>query len=119
MTMSEYYDFRYRLKDLYKNDTIAGDLACKVLEIRDKNRCVNSINVSIQEGGIIVEFDQKTPEKKRTDIVNKIQNSIGRFIVDNQDKISISQDSFDQIINNGNSFCDIYSVGDEVTFGLF
>ena len=118
--MNKYYSFRSDLQDLYKNDINAnGDLACKVLEIRDKNRCINSMEVSIQDGRIILEFDSKTPEKKRKNITSQISKSISNFIYDNKDNIKDYDDFIDNIVKNGSSYCDIYTVGDEVTFGLF
>lgn len=120
--MQDYYNFRVELKDLYCNDVKAkGDLPCKVLEIRDKNRCVTSMNVDIgpTEGKIVMEFDSNTSEKKRKSITDNITNSIGRFIVDNRDNINVDNDLFDTIMNNGTSYCDIYTIGDEVIFGLF
>lgn len=119
LSMDKYYEFRSELKNLYKNDAITDDLACKVLEIRDKNRCINSVDISIQEGVISVEFDNEISEKKRKDITHKIAQSISSFINNNKDQINIDDDTFNYIVNNSYSYCDIYSVGDQVTFGLF
>ena len=118
--MDRYYQFRSELKNLYKHDMSAnGDLACKVLEIRDKNRCVNSIEVSIDEGRIIIEFDPKTNEKKRKTITHNITDSINNFIIDNKSKINIDEEDFNKLVNNETCCCDVYAVGDQVTFGLF
>jgi hypothetical protein len=120
LSMDHYYQFRSELKNLYKYDTSAnGDLACKVLEIRDKNRCVNSIEVSIDEGRIIIEFDPKTNEKKRKSITYSITESINNFIMDNRAKINIDDEDFNKLVNNKSCCCDVYAVGDQVTFGLF
>ena len=82
LIMDHYYQFRSELKNLYKHDINAnGDLACKVLEIRDKNRCVNSIEVSIEEGRIVIEFDPKTTDKKRKTITENITESINNFTI--------------------------------------
>lgn len=119
--MHKYYDFRRALKNMYLNDTKGiGDLACKVLEIRDQNRQVNSINLAIQEGTITVELNDKISDKKRKEVISKINNSIGRFIVDNKETLSnIDEETFDIIMNHGSGFCDVYNVGNEIIFGLF
>ena len=123
MDMEKYYKYRKEIGELFLHDTDnIGNLACKVLEIRDKNKCVNSINLSIQEGEISVELDNSTTNKKKTDIVNKIINCIGRYIVDNKsklDKETAESEEFNDAILNNNNFCDIYSIGDEVVFRLF
>lgn len=121
--MEKYYNCRKELAKLYKNDTVnTGNLACKVLEIRDKSRVVNSINLELQEGKITVEVRPETTAKKKDEIINKIRNCIGRYIVDNKyvlDENIAEDQEFNNVIIDGCNFCEVYNIGDEIVFGLF
>ena len=99
--MKEYYQFRQELRKLYKNDVNNnGDLCSSVLQIRDKNKCINSIGVAIQDYKIDVEVDENTPISKIINIKDKIANSVGRYIVDNKDRLDIdtNSESFNQFL---------------------
>ena len=121
--MEKYYRCRKELTKLYKNDAVnTGNLACKVLEIRDKSRAVNSINLELQDGRITVEVRPDTTAKKKDEIINKITNCIGKYIDDNKyalDQTIADDDQFNNVIIGGNNYCDVYNIGDEIIFGLF
>lgn len=121
--MEKYYNCRKELTKLYTNEAAnVGNLACKVLEIRDKNRSVDSINLELQEGRITVEVRPETTAKKKEEIITKITNCIGRYIVDNKSALNqeIAEDSeFNDVILDGCNFCEVYNIGDEIIFGLF
>ena len=120
--MKEYYQFRQELRKLYKNDVNNnGDLCSSVLQIRDKNKCINSIGVAIQDYKIDVEVDENTPISKIINIKDKIANSVGRYIVDNKDRLDIdtNSESFNQFLESENHlFCDIAVVGNSIKFNL-
>ena len=121
--MQKYYNFRTALRKLYDNDTtMCGDLCCKVLEIRDKYRSVESVSIDIRGYNISVIIADGTSESKVQEIMSKIATAIGYFIVNNRNSVepSINNDpDFDTFINAPNFiFCDIVRVGYTVTFTL-
>lgn len=124
LDMREYYNFRKEVHKLYDNDTIhKGDLSCSILGIRDKYRCVNSVNIGIQDHFINVELDDDTSSKKKMEIANKIADSIGRFIVDNKDKLDPSianSDNFNDLFieSDNHVYCDMVMIGDIIKFKL-
>ena len=87
----------------------------------DKNKCINSIGVAIQDYKIDVEVDENTPISKIINIKDKIANSVGRYIVDNKDRLDIdtNSESFNQFLESENHlFCDIAVVGNSIKFNL-
>ena len=67
-------------------------------------------------------FDLKsTPISKIINIKDKIANSVGRYIVDNKDRLDIdtNSESFNQFLESENHlFCDIAVVGNSIKFNL-
>jgi hypothetical protein len=123
MTMKDYYNFRKEIRNLYKNDVNqCGDLCVKLLEIRDKYRCVNLINIAIQTFSVDVELADGTSVNKRNEIIGKICNSIGTFLVNNRNNINpeyANSDEFDKFLNAPNYiFCDIICVGNTISITL-
>ena len=122
LTSSQYYEYRKKIRELYKNDVNNnGDLCSSVLQIRDKNKRINSIGVAIQDYKIDVEVDENTPISKIINIKDKIANSVGRYIVDNKDRLDIdtNSESFNQFLESENHlFCDIAVVGNSIKFNL-
>lgn len=123
MSMADYYNYRKAIRSLYDNDVNqCGDLCVKLLEIRDKYRCVNMINIAIQSYSIEVELAEGTSSNKRMEIINKICNSIGTFLVNNRQSINpeySESDEFDKFLNAPNFiFCDIAVVGNNIQITL-
>ena len=121
ITMASYYNFRKAFRSLYDHDVNqCGDLCVKLLEIRDKYRCVNMINIAIQSYSVEVELADGTSPEKRLEIINKICTSIGIFLVNNRDKIECNNpDDLDKILNAPNFvFCDIACVGNIISITL-
>ena len=49
LTSSQYYEYRKKIRELYKNDVNNnGDLCSSVLQIRDTNKCINSIDIRLK-----------------------------------------------------------------------
>jgi len=117
-----YYYFRKAIRELYKNDVQTGDLCCKILEIRDKYRYVESISVALQDYTIEVEFTPGTEEDKKLVILDKIATLIGYYISDNQDLLpsEVKNDhKFEIFLESENHmYCDICLIGDTLTFNL-
>ena len=121
--MHKYYAFRTEIRKLYDHDVNqCGDLCCKILEIRDKHRCINSIDIDISGYSIKVTLADGTSENKVQEIMNKIATAIGYFIVLNRSNIdpAINDDpDFETFINAPNYiFCDIIRVGQIIQFSL-
>ena len=120
--MKKYYEFRKAIRMLYDNDTLIGDLCCKILEVRDKHRFVESINVSIQSYYIEVELSEGTTDEKRQMIIDKICTEIGYYISNNAyllpDNIKNDPD-FELFVDSENFvYCDICPVGNSIKISL-
>ena len=59
--MSEYYEFRKKLHNIYQNDTKYGDLTGSILEYREKNRNVTTVSIQLSDYKIYVTLEQNTP----------------------------------------------------------
>ena len=121
--MDKYYKFRKEIHKLYDHDVYnTGDLCSKILGIRDKEKCIESAKISLESYTINIELAADTTAEKQTEIINKVANCIGYYIIDNRDKIdpSINEDpSFDTYITSYNRmYCDIIVVGKSITFNL-
>ncbi len=121
--MTKYYNFRKEIHKLYENDAQnAGDLCCSILEIRDKYRSVESIDLKIQEYSINVELSEGTSETKKQEVATRIAKSIGYYIINNRSLLDPEIDNdpdFETFINSDNMlFCDIMIIGDTINFNL-
>ena len=121
--MEKYYKFRKEIHKLYDHDVYnTGDLCSKVLGIRDKEKCIESAKIALQSYTINIELAADTTIEKQTEIINKVANCIGYYIVDNRDKIDpkINEDPlFDTYIASYNPmYCDIIVIGKSITFNL-
>ena len=136
--MEKYYKFRKEIHKLYDHDVYnTGDLCSKVLEIRDKEKCIESAKIvgirekekyiksakiALQSYTINIELAADTTIEKQTEIINKVAKCIGYYIVDNRDKIDpkINEDPlFDTYITSYNPmYCDIIVIGKSITFNL-
>ena len=91
--MEVYYNYRKLIHKLYNEDTQCnGDLFSSILELRDKNKCVSSISMKLNEYNINVEFEEGTEESKKTKILDKIVNRLGIFISNNQGRLGTEND---------------------------
>lgn len=125
MNMSEYYDFREQVRTLYNNENNAnpGDLFSSVLQIRDKNKCISSVNVSIENYNISMQFDDSTDYKKRDKIISKVKDAIHDYIEDNKLALNFTsleqRKEFDNMLDMETSpYCDVSLVGNSVSFNL-
>ena len=118
--MKEYYMFRQELRKLYSNDvSMQGDLCGRILQIRDKYKSVNSINVSIQDYNINIDIEPGTSENKQNEIIQKVTSKIKDFIQDNKSSISDKSINVDEYLNSENNmFCDTHVVGNSVNINL-
>ena len=123
INMQKYYEFRKAIREnLYSNKSLLDDLCCRILEIRDKYRYVESISIAIQEYSIEVELTEGTDFDKMDNIINKIGSAIGTFLFNSShllpDDIRFDKE-FESFIDSDNFvFCDIYSVGSTIKFNL-
>ncbi len=118
--MKEYYEFRQELRKLYLNDvSMQGDLCGRILQVRDKYKAVNSINVSIQDYNINIDIEPGTSENKQNEIIQKVTSKIRDFIEDNKSSISDKSINVDEYLNSENNvFCDTHVVGNSVNINL-
>lgn len=121
ITDEKYYEFRKEIRKLYKNDVrLNGDLCSKILEIRDKERCVEYINVSLADFNISIEVSEDTPEDKTNSIVDTIIRRISKFIADNINELNITdRELFTKFIDpSGYLLCDVIVLGKSITIYL-
>lgn len=121
ITDEKYYEFRKEIRKLYKNDVrLNGDLCSKILEIRDKERCVEYINVSLADFNISIEVSEDTPEDKANSIVDTIIRRISKFIADNANELNIDdRELFTKFIDpSGYLLCDVIVLGKSINIYL-
>lgn len=120
-TMEKYYKFRKELHKLYDNDVYStGDLCSRLLEIRDKEKVVESISVDLASYCVSIELDKDTTLDKKETIINKMRDSIGRYIINNKDTLDsslIKDPEFESFLCSYR-YCDIITIGQSVTFNL-
>ena len=121
--MKRYYEFRKEIHKLYDHDVYCtGDLYSKILEIRDKERCVESVNIDLSHYSINLELSTDTTGSKTLQIINKISNNIGIYILNNKDLLDpeITNDAaFETYLTSPmHPFCDTIVIGDSITFNL-
>lgn len=121
--MKQYYEFRKEIHKLYDNNVYnTGDLCSGILEIRDKEKCIESIKIDLSHYSIDLELSQNTSESKTLQIIDKITNSIGRYILNNKNQLNseiINNDNFETyLISPSHPFCDTIIIGNSVTFNL-
>lgn len=121
--MKQYYEFRKEIHKLYDHDVYnTGDLCSGILEIRDKEKCIESIKIDLSHYSIDLELSQNTSESKTLQIIDKITNSIGRYILNNKNQLDseiINNDNFETyLISPSHPFCDTIIIGNSVTFNL-
>jgi uncharacterized protein YprB with RNaseH-like and TPR domain len=121
--MNKYYFFRKQLHELYNNsDSSVGDLCCKLLAIRDKNRIIDSMEIELDNFTVTLEFNTEATKEEIKNITIKVANTIGRYIIDNRKHLPISVNidpEFDSFMNSDNMlFCDIITVGNIVKINL-
>lgn len=117
--MKEYYDMRQNVRKLYAlgpaiNPRV-NDLCSTVLQIRDKNRCVESINIDTNNFTIEVEIEEGTDFDTCLKIKNEISSTIDKYIIDNIYSID-SQESAEKYENA--KLYDDLSVGTYIRFDL-
>lgn len=117
MEMKKYYENRKELRKLYDNDTIYGDLCGGLLNIRDKFRCVNSMNIALQDYSISVELDDDTDQATKNDIVNRMLDKINTFVKNNADKLDLHMDVLDRMIFTS-TLVDTIVVGNSIQINM-
>ena len=89
--MREYYDMRQKVRELYSVGPMinpkVNDLCSSVLQIRDKNRCVESIKVDTKNFYIEVELEECTDYDKCLKVKNSITKTIDDYINANIESI--------------------------------
>ena len=85
--MNEYYKARQKVRELYTLGAAinpkVNDLYSSVLQIRDKNRCVESINIDTTNFSIEVEIEEGTDFDTCLKVKKDISSTIDNYIRDN------------------------------------
>lgn len=121
LTDDKYYNLRKEIRKLYKNDTrLNGDICSRILEVRDKYKCVESISVALGEYLISIDLAKGTPYTKADEVANVIWNRLAEFIISNKSELNIEDEAEFDIFTNPENFlfCDFTILGDSITFYL-
>lgn len=90
--MKDYYDMRKKVRELYATGAITNpkvnDLCSNILQIRDKNKCIESIDIDTVNFSIEVELEESTDYKTCVKIQNDIAKIIDEYISDNIESVS-------------------------------
>lgn len=112
--MRDYYKMRQKVRELYSVGAMinpkVNDLCSSVLQIRDKNRCVESIKVDTLNYYIEVEIEEGTDYEKCLKVKDSITKTIDDYINENIDSIGG--------YNGNTKLYDDVSVGTYIRFNL-
>lgn len=116
-TVSNYYDYRKCIQNLYAHDTYYGDLAGDVLKYRDEHKYVESITIDMSIPKIDVEF---TENKQVSTIIRDIGAIIEKYIRAAAPKLGLSNEELSGLYDflDKYSLFDVYSLSNTVTFNL-
>lgn len=124
MDMQKYYENRAKLRKLYDIEPYCkNDLFCSIFEVRDKNKCIVSTTISLEQYYIEVEFEEGTSIEEMSKHTNTILKRIGYFLSNNIDLIpNLSQDDRKElefmIINSESTYCDHMIIGNMLKINL-
>lgn len=116
--MKKYYEFRKTARKLYDNDVQYGDLCGSILHIRDKNKCIDSIQLNISSYEVVVEFESGTDENKKNSILSLIIEEIRKFVRSNIDKLPIENVNEFKAYIYSPMICDVIIIGDIIKISL-
>lgn len=124
MNMSKYYEYRKKIRALYDHEPCSSnDLGSKILELKDKNRCIVSMSLDLNAYYIQAQLEDDTPFEKINKICDAILRRIGYYIVDNIDSIPDldpeDKDELRSILNNPSAvYCDHIIIGNMIKINL-
>ena len=117
LDIKDIYESRKKIRELYDHDTKYGDLVGALLGIREKNKCIESMDVRIQgEYKIAVDLAENTTDAQAQDVNNQIFSCLVSYVEQNIDKVGVSKQLFEKTIDScpsemidsilvGNSLC--------------
>lgn len=111
--MVMYYNCRKIIHELFNSNQDNNDLQCRLLEIRDKYRYVESVDVNMKNYSVEVELCEDIDEKKKDNIKKKVTDIIIKFVKENINDNDYNE--YSTCIDNG-TFCDTYEIGYSVIF---
>jgi hypothetical protein len=85
--MEYYYNLRKQVRNLYQNDVrinpSINDLCSQMLHIRDKNKCVESIDLNTSNYTIEIGLDDTASDNIKNKIYNEATNILDNYIKEN------------------------------------
>lgn len=85
--MKSYYDMRQRVRELYstgvQTNPRANDLCSEILQLRDKDKAIESIDIDTIKFTIEIELEEGSTVKKNLDVVDKVSDIIDHYIDNN------------------------------------
>ena len=131
-SMTNYYNFRKYLHNLYDQDggigiVTSNDLCGMILELRDTEKNINSIYINTNDYFISVDLEENVSDTDKNIIVSKLTDRIRNFITNNQEIIFRYFDNknyeqtkrqFHDFLFSPSMFCDVSVVGNSITINL-
>lgn len=124
MEMQKYYEYRSKIRKLYDREPYCkNDLCCSLFEIRDKNKCIESVSISLGDYYIEVEFAENTTLDEMIKHTDSILKRIGYFLSSNLDDIpNLSEEDKDHIqfliTSSNHTYCDHMLIGNMLKINL-
>ena len=124
MDMNKYYEYRKKIRALYDREPSSrNDLGCSIMEVREKNKCVISVSIQLNNYYIEATCDEGTSVEKVNNIADIIVRRIGYFLSNNinsipdltpEEKIELEF----MISGIGSTYCDYIVIGNVIKINL-
>lgn len=91
--MGLYYKLRKKIRELYNGSLCnSNELCATLLEVKDKNKCVISMNIDLSSNYIEFQFDEETNFDKVKKITDTVLKRITSFISSNRNILDMSSE---------------------------
>ena len=119
--MKPYYDMRIKVRELYSTgvqvNPRANDLCSEILQLRDKDKAIESIDIDTLRYTIEIELEEGSNMKKSLNIVDKVSDIIDQYIDNNIKSIDgINRTEIEKAHNS--KLYDSLTVGNFIRFTL-
>ena len=119
--MKHYYDMRMKVRELYavgvQVNPRANDLCSEILQLRDKDKTIESIDIDTSKYTIEIELEEGSDMKKNIDILEQVSDIIDQYIDHNIGSINgIKRADIEKAHNS--KLYDSLTVGNFIRFTL-
>ena len=101
--MGYYYKLRKQVRNLYANDIKINpginDLASRILQLRDKHKCVEGINLDTTNSTIDINIEEGTEQATVNKIYNQTTSILDNYIKENVNLYEKDSTKHDEVKN--------------------